>query len=73
MPYVIEVEELFDAPAKWLCLLGINEQCNEDQPRSAHASWRFVRQHYLQVLETTTLAQIAGKRTRSARAGGRQP
>ncbi len=76
--HLVEVVALFDGPTKPACLLGVNERCSHAQPCSAHMSWRVVREHYEQFLETTTLADIAGehpaprRRTHAAGAGGRQ-
>lgn len=56
---LIHVVELFDgARARPACLLGAKE-CSDENPCSAHNSWREVRDTYVRFLETTTLFEVA--------------
>lgn len=58
--YLIEVAELFDGPrAKPECFLGHHKKCSDANPCSAHQAWRDVRNAYIRLLETTTLASIS--------------
>lgn len=71
-----EVVTLFDSAAmRRSCLLWPGRQCSEDDPCSAHVSWRAVRDAYLRFLENVTLADIAdnthGRQPGSANVGGR--
>jgi Rrf2 family protein len=56
---LMEIVQLFDgARAKPACLLG-GKECSDDDPCHAHASWRDIREAYVEFLESTTLASIA--------------
>jgi Rrf2 family cysteine metabolism transcriptional repressor len=56
---LIDVVGLFDgARAKPACLLG-GKECSDEDACLAHASWREIREAYVQFLESTTLASIA--------------
>jgi Rrf2 family iron-sulfur cluster assembly transcriptional regulator len=56
---LLDVVELFDgARAKPACLLG-GKECSDENPCSAHGSWRGIRDAYMEFLESTTLAGIA--------------
>ena len=64
---LIDIIELFEGSrARPECFLWINEKCSEANPRSAHEAWREVRNGYVRLLETTTLASIAEKNSQSA-------
>ncbi len=55
-----EVIGLFDTAAlRRGCLLWPGRACSEEQPCSAHKSWRAVREEYLRFLENVTLADIS--------------
>lgn len=57
---LIDVVELFEGTrAKPECFLGINKKCSDVNPCPAHESWRDVRNAYVCLLETTTLAGIS--------------
>lgn len=57
---LIEVVELFDGPrARPECFLGQHKKCNDATPCSAHQAWRDVRNAYIHLLESTTLASIS--------------
>ncbi len=56
---LIDIVALFDgARAKPACLLG-GKECSDEEPCSAHGTWREIREAYVQFLESTTLASIA--------------
>ncbi len=58
--HLVDVVELFEgAAARPQCFLGINAECNEEQPCSAHAYWKGVRRAYVDFLESTTLKDIS--------------
>ena len=58
--HLMQVVEIFDGPAaRPQCLLGMNSQCSEARPCSAHQAWRDVRRAYVDFLEGTTLREIA--------------
>lgn len=58
--HLVEVVELFEgAGARPQCFLGVNTECNEEQPCSAHAYWKGVRKSYVDFLESTTLKDIS--------------
>jgi Rrf2 family protein len=64
---LIDVVALFEGTrAKPECLLGINNQCGDANPCSAHQAWRDLRNAYVHLLETTTLESISAKRPESA-------
>jgi Rrf2 family protein len=54
------VEALEGQAARPQCLLGHDLPCSDERDCSAHGAWREVRTHYVEFLERTTLAQIAG-------------
>lgn len=58
--HLIDVVELFDGPAaRPGCFLGVNQQCSDDHPCTAHHSWGNVRKAYVGFLENTTLSDIS--------------
>ena len=58
--HLVDVVEIFEGPAaRPQCLLGVNAQCSEGHPCTAHLAWRNVRQTYVEFLEATTLQDIA--------------
>ena len=58
--HLVEIVELFEgAGARPQCFLGVNAECNEEQPCSAHAYWKGVRKAYVDFLERTTLKDIS--------------
>lgn len=58
--YLMEVVEIFEGGgARPQCLLGINAQCSEAHPCTAHQAWHDVRRAYVEFLEATTLQEIA--------------
>ena len=64
---LIDIIELFEGSrARPECFLGNNEKCSEANPCSAHEAWREVRNAYVRLLETTTLASIPEKNSQSA-------
>ena len=57
---LIDVVEVFDpVRVRPTCLMGQGE-CNERNACSAHHAWKRVRDGYLEFLQNTTLAAIAG-------------
>ena len=52
------------------CLLGVNEQCSEMDPCTAHASWQELRNAYTEFFRNTTLADISGGGTVPTTKGG---
>ncbi len=59
--FLIDVVEVFDGIwARPDCLLGGNRGCSDDNPCSAHTSFKKVRRKYIEFLEKTTIAKIAG-------------
>jgi Rrf2 family protein len=63
-----EVVALFDSLAmRRGCLLWPGRTCSEDNPCSAHSSWRAVRDAYLRFLEDVTLADISEQTQASTR------
>jgi Rrf2 family iron-sulfur cluster assembly transcriptional regulator len=73
--FLAEIVELIDGGvARPQCLLGLRQDCSDANPCCAHQSWRSAKLAYLEFLNTTTLADIAGedqgrsrKRARPAR------
>ncbi len=60
--HLVDVVALFEgAAARPQCFLGVNPDCNEEQPCSAHAYWKGVRQAYVNFLESTTLKDISSR------------
>ena len=60
---LIDIVEVFDAlRARPSCLLGKGD-CSDHDACSAHRAWKIVRQTYLDFLELTPLADIAGEET----------
>ncbi|MCB9383515.1 MAG: Rrf2 family transcriptional regulator [Bryobacterales bacterium] len=60
---LIDVVEVFDpVHARPACLMGRGE-CNERDACAAHHAWKGVRDVYLEFLEKTPLAKIAGGET----------
>ncbi len=58
---LIEVLELFEGDRAHLgCLLGNKGDCSDDNACSAHATWKHVKIAYLNFMEQTTIAVIAG-------------
>ncbi len=57
---LFEVVELFDRErAQLSCFLGSGNNCDPENPCTAHKAWREVRTTYLDFLHTTTLADIS--------------
>lgn len=57
---LIEVVEVFEGKqARLGCLLG-KEKCSDDAACPAHDYWKHVKQMYLNFMEKTTIADIAG-------------
>ena len=57
---VHQIVELFEGPAvRRNCLLWPGRDCSPNDPCSAHAAWKSVRDAYLKFLETVTLADIS--------------
>jgi Rrf2 family transcriptional regulator, iron-sulfur cluster assembly transcription factor len=55
-----DIVVLFDIVAmKRGCLLWPGRTCSEEQPCSAHSSWKGVREAYMRFLENVTLANIS--------------
>lgn len=64
--HLAEIVELFDSHrARLACFLGGGKECDEDNPCTAHESWRRVREAYLDFLHSTTLADISHPRRRN--------
>lgn len=58
---LVDIVELFDGSrARPACILG-GKECSETDPCSAHKSWEGIRSAYVNFLESTTLAGIAGQ------------
>jgi Rrf2 family protein len=58
--WLIEVVEVFEGVRTHpSCVLGIEEDCSDNTPCSAHASFREVRQAYITFLENTSIADAA--------------
>lgn len=58
---LIDIVELFDGrKAHTSCLLGHAKDCSDTQPCSAHKVWRDLRDAYVGMLVSTSLADIAG-------------
>lgn len=57
---LIEVVEVFEGVrSRPSCLLGIHSDCSDDNPCSAHKSFRLMRRAYIDFLERTTIAEVA--------------
>jgi Rrf2 family protein len=66
--WLIEVVEIFEGVRTHpSCILGIQEDCSDNAPCSAHASFREVRQAYIGFLETTSIADAARLDSRARR------
>lgn len=60
---LIEVVQLFDQSASpQPCVLGQKDQCSEDLPCLAHKRWHEIRKAYMEFLEATSIADLAGQR-----------
>ncbi len=60
---LFEIVELFDRDRTRIgCFFGGGRECDEANPCASHERWRSVRNAYLDFLNTTTLADIAGPR-----------
>lgn len=70
---LIDVVELFDGvSARPDCFFGGGRKCSDDNPCSAHDAFKQVRKQYIDFLESTTIADIAGHAyIDGAPAGGR--
>lgn len=56
-----EIVELFDgAQNRSTCFLGTLHPCSDEDPCPVHDRWREVRDEYLELLRTVTLAQLHG-------------
>ena len=61
---LMQVVELFDGiHARPGCLLGEKQICDDQEACSAHASWKVVREAYLNYLNTTTIGDIGLKKS----------
>ena len=55
-----EVVEVFEGSVdRPECLLGVNPECSDTSPCSAHAPWKRLRDAYVQFLEETTVGNLA--------------
>ena len=54
------VVEVFEGPVdRPDCLLGVNAECSDARPCSAHAPWKALREAYVQFLTQTTIEDLA--------------
>ncbi|HSA91751.1 MAG TPA: Rrf2 family transcriptional regulator [Terriglobales bacterium] len=68
-----DVVEVFEGPLEQPdCLLGVNPECTDDRPCSAHAPWKKLRDAYVQFLSGTTIGDLAASAPSPAGAGERQ-
>jgi Rrf2 family protein len=59
--YLLEIVELIEGEqARPVCFFGQDRMCSDDDPCTAHESWEKVRRAYLDFLEQTSLADVAG-------------
>ncbi len=72
---IIDVVELFDGvTARPDCFFGGGRKCPDDNPCTAHDAFKQVREQYIDFLESTTIADIAGPTYEDgAPAGGLPP
>jgi Rrf2 family protein len=58
---LIEIVHLFDQmQTPQPCVVGERDQCEEGSPCLAHERWRKIRKEYMDFLEVTTIADLAG-------------
>jgi Rrf2 family transcriptional regulator, nitric oxide-sensitive transcriptional repressor len=58
---LIHVVELFESvPRKTTCFFAPDKECSEETPCTAHKAMRNLKTAYLEMLNTTTLASVAG-------------
>lgn len=70
--HLIDVVELFEGPrAKPECFLGHHKKCSDANPCTAHQAWRDIRNAYVHLLVTTTLASISEPHTETKAAAGK--
>ena len=57
---LVEIVGVFDGHgAMQDCMLGGGRTCGDDDPCTAHAEWKHVRETYTHFLESTSIAQIS--------------
>jgi len=55
-----DVVEVFEGPVgRPECLLGVNAECSDARPCSAHAPWKRLRDAYVEFLVGTTIRDLA--------------
>ncbi|MGH9603892.1 MAG: RrF2 family transcriptional regulator [Terriglobales bacterium] len=55
-----DVVEIFEGPIdRPECLLGMNPECSDARPCSAHAPWKRLRDAYVEFLVGTTISDLA--------------
>lgn len=58
-----DVVDPIDKLSRWTnCFLGLAGGCRKDEPCPIHPIWKPIRDHYLQMLETLTIANIPADR-----------
>ena len=58
-----QVVDPIDKVGRWSnCFLGLAGGCSTDNPCPIHPFWKPIREHYLQMLETLTIATIPNDR-----------
>jgi len=56
---LIDVVEVFEGiRSRPSCILGVHDVCSDERPCSAHASFRSIRQAYIDFLDTSSIADI---------------
>ncbi len=64
---LLDIVALFEPSAiEMECVLGTGP-CNDEAPCPAHSRWKQVRNHFLEFLEQTTLAELAETSTSRGR------
>ncbi len=62
--HLIDIVQVFEGPVVWPhCLLRPDHECSDKNSCTAHNAWGKARRTYMQVLESTTLNEIAAKST----------
>jgi Rrf2 family protein len=57
-----DVVEIFEGPVdRPECLLGVNPECSDMRPCSAHAPWKRLRDAYVEFLVGTTIRDLAAR------------
>jgi Rrf2 family protein len=68
---LIDVVELFESvPRRSTCFLAPEKECSDETPCTAHRAMRNLRSDYLEMLNTTTLASVAGLEANAATGAG---